>query len=120
MSVQFDPLSAWRAVHAGLYWSLVKDRYPLNETQPPLPSQIERFDDTFNPQVPLVTFSAVDIDLSRFWFLSEDGTNLIQIQRDRLVVNWRQQTGDEVYPRYEPVLRLNSLREWEDFQRFHC
>ena len=41
----------------------------------------------------------------------------MQLQRDRLVHNWRKLTGDEVYPRY-PDLRERLEREWGRFTQF--
>lgn len=39
--------------------------------------------------------------LHRAWFLSPDGSRLVQLQQDRLVHNWRYQ--GEPYPRFEPL-----------------
>lgn len=117
IAVQFEPLDQWRAVHAGLFWGQIKDRYPLNETQPPLPSQIERYDG-YIPQTPQVIIAPVDVDLARFWFLTEDKTQLIQLQRDRFIINWRKLIGNEIYPRYEAILRPRFIRELNEFREF--
>lgn len=117
LSVQFAPIEAWRAVHAGLYWGLVKEDYPLNETHPPFPPVIEKFDSVM-PLQPPITVSIGDADMARFWFLSADKTRLIQIQRDRFVMNWRKITGEEIYPRYNAEIRPKFLREWEIFNKF--
>ena len=42
---------------------------------------------------------------ARFWFLNEPGTQLVQLQANRLSFNWRKEPADAEYPRYE------SLRE---------
>jgi uncharacterized protein (TIGR04255 family) len=47
--------------------------------------------------------------MPRFWFESEDGVHLLQLQQDRFVHNWRKR-NDNVYPRYEPI-RARFLSE---------
>lgn len=39
----------------------------------------------------------------RTWFISEDNSELIQIQRDRLVVNWRRSNDTQEYPHYASI-----------------
>jgi len=117
LSVEFTAIDEWRPAHAGLYWAQIKSEYPLTEAQPPLASQIERFGERL-PQVPAVIFDMADPNAIRSWFLSDDRTKLIQVQRDRFVVNWRKMTGTEVYPRYEREMRPRFEREWRRFEKF--
>jgi len=42
-------------------------------------------------------------EISRVWFMKEDGTQLVQLQQDRLVHNWRKTGTEDVYPRYEAI-----------------
>src|SRR5262249_1178364 len=51
------------------------------------------------------------------WFLSEDKTQLIQVQRDRLWRNWRQVEGNEPYPRIGRITE-NFQTAWEQFLAF--
>lgn len=117
ISVEFSGIDSWRAGHAGLYWRRIKSEYPASETQPPLPSQIERFDQR-SPQGPVISMGIVDPNSARFWFLSGDGTKLVQVQRDRFIINWRKVTGTEVYPRYKirdappPRARMETVRRF--------
>lgn len=116
ISVEFDPLQNWHAPHAGLFWGGIKAEYPHTETQPPLPSQVEKFGDEF-PQTPEIRVELVDPDTMRFWFVSDPKTRLIQVQRDHFVINWRKVRGDEKYPRYAEI-RPRFEREWEHFREF--
>lgn len=119
LSVMFSPLEKWRSAHAGIYWSKIKDRYPLTENYPPIGNQIELFDQEPKP-IKTMTFR-VDVqnpDAQRYWFLAEPPTKLIQIQRDRFVTNWRKMKGDEVYPRYEKELRPRFADEWKALTAF--
>ena len=117
LSIEFAPLEGWRSPHAGLYWGLIKDEYPHTEAQAPLPSQIEKFGEEFWQQS-AIRIELANPDLNRIWFLADPQTRLIQIQRDRFVVNWRKITGNETYPRYEKDIRPRFVREWERFKQF--
>lgn len=117
LSVEFSPLQGWRSAHAGLYWGLISKGYPNTDSHPPLPSQIEKFDSEFW-QRPGVRIEAVNPDIARFWFLADPPVKLIQVQRDRFVVNWRKVGGDEVYPRYLAEMRPRFAREWRQFAEF--
>lgn len=39
----------------------------------------------------------------RFWFLNSEETNIVQIQTDRFVYNWRKTNDDQLYPRFDSV-----------------
>jgi uncharacterized protein (TIGR04255 family) len=81
---------ALRAVDPGL--ANVVERGPL----PPMPPRDGARGITFQLQ------DAPDPPL--FWLLDESSHHLIQIQRDRLVVNWRKLNPDEPYPSFESIL----------------
>jgi uncharacterized protein (TIGR04255 family) len=54
----------------------------------------------------------------RIWFVNEAGTELIQIQQDCFVHNWRKAgISDETYPRYETI-RQTFEHELQTFLRF--
>jgi uncharacterized protein (TIGR04255 family) len=85
------------------------DEYPLVEEQPFL-------DPPPQPQ------QTIHIEMGppprRLWLLGSQGDRVIQIQRDRLIANWRAVAGgDTLYPRYEP-LRTQFLARWAEFQQF--
>jgi uncharacterized protein (TIGR04255 family) len=117
LSIEFSPLQNWRSPHAGIYWAQVQKEYPNTEVQAPLPSQIEKFGES-QWQRPRPRVEMLNPDMNRFWFLSEPPNRLVQVQRDRFVVNWRKVKGDEVYPRYFKEMRPRFEREWEGYKRF--
>ncbi len=50
----------------------------------------------------------------RFWLLSEDQRTLLQVQNDRIILNWRRlEPGDE-YPRYL-ALQPEFEQRWQQF-----
>jgi uncharacterized protein (TIGR04255 family) len=98
VGIGFHRLACWDATAAGEFRALVRDRYPLTEDKPPL--------------APLPSTPGEELELGladlppirRVWFVSEDGSTLIQVQDDRLHVNWRKTSEESAYPRYEQVL----------------
>jgi hypothetical protein len=80
-----------------------------------LPSQIEAFSGEL-PQTPTFRVELVNPDVTRFWFLAEPPTRLIQVQRDHFIINWRKVRGDEIYPRYQSEMRPRFEREWNEFK----
>lgn len=119
ISVQFVPLDNWRGPHAGLYWSRISADYPNTEVQPPLLSLVERFGvDFWQREQPIQIRLAGPNPQMRTWFIGKQPTDLVQVQRDRFVVNWRKVKGDETYPRYHAELRSRFEREWARFRAF--
>ena len=117
ISVEFAPLEGWRGPHAGLYWGRINADYPATDTLPPLPSQIEKFGSEFWEH-PNVRIEMVNPEMARFWFIADPPTNLIQVQRDQFIINWRKIKGDEIYPRFSDELRPQFVREWRRFSDF--
>ena len=96
---------------AGL-WERWRDELPEIQEQPTLPPvAIESFEPGPTP----FSFQfTTEVSLPRLWFLAPGGGTLVQVQRDRLVHNWRQTAADQPYPRYahfRPIFadRLSDL-----------
>lgn len=117
LSVQFDRLSSARTAHFGLYWGQVRDRFPKTEERGELPPAIERLPDLPASGVS-IQFEVLEAPPTpRFWFANETGTELIQIQRDRFVKNWRKTGEGEQYPRYE-IVKAGFQRDFSNFREF--
>ena len=52
---------------------------------------------------------------SRLWLLSSDENNLIQLQSDTLIINWRRIRPEDVYPGHEQLI-ARFERLWAEFQ----
>ncbi len=116
-SIEFTPLPRWEIPFFGLYWSTIRERYPRCSSQAALLSQIENLSDEPTPQQPLaITLSPVSPHV-RCWFFNEQETELIQIQRDRFIFNWKKGIVDQSYPHYERIRPVFS-REWDQFRAF--
>ena len=87
--------------HPGQFHALLRDRYPRVQTVPALPAEREFFGGSrfpvFRLEMPLMA------ELPRAWFVSADNTMLIQLQQDRILVNWRSNAGQGIYPHYSAI-----------------
>jgi uncharacterized protein (TIGR04255 family) len=119
LSLQFKPLPALTAAHVGLLWTEFRSEFPRVEQRPPVISEVEAFGPPAKPQVRiLISQPDEPVDAPwRFWFIDDSGNELIQVQKDRLIHNWRKVTGTEVYPRYETIRSKfeSDLRRFEAF-----
>lgn len=117
LSVQFDTLEKLRTPQIGLLWQKLRDRFPRTEDQPPLEPVYERFGVPTSPGGGLRLQLLTKPPPARVWFLNPDGTELIQVQQDRFVHNWRK--GDEggSYPRYESIRGCfeDEVTQFRDF-----
>lgn len=101
VGIQFRPAEGYQQIRAGEVWALYKDHFPKVEEHQRLPPQFE----TFGPLMPeRAQFQFVEgAEHDRFWFLNDDGEELIQFQSDRLLHNWRHQSA-KPYPRFETMV----------------
>src|SRR5581483_9252166 len=109
IGVQFEPLAKFSAAHLGAYWLRIRSRYPTVEDNPPMPHRKEASE--IGPVQPENIIRIGGIAAPRCWFIAEDGSQLIQFQRDQFFRNWRRHKGAETYPRY-PALREAFGHDW--------
>lgn len=104
LAIHFEEVQERSTGHFGAFWYLhLRDHYPVVADQPLAPSQLDSFDDGLSePATPGIFFAPVSAG-SRMWFLTPDQTIIVQLQRDRIVLNWRK-LSEDVYPQY-PKLR---------------
>lgn len=114
LSFQFAPIAGFAVPHFGLYWQRIRKAFPRFEVQPPITNVTEQPQPRMRIQLGVSLMTKPEL---RCWFMDQSGNNLIQVQPDRFVVNWRKVTGAELYPRY-PMLRDRLRSEWEDFCAF--
>ena len=116
LSLQFEPIRRFSAVHVGLLWQEFRKDLPLTEEHPPLPPVGEAFEKPTQSRVEVTIEEKPP--LPRVWFLNESRTQLIQVQADRFIHNWRKSDGSSTpYPRYEPI-RERFREELAIFERF--
>ena len=101
LSLQFEPVAGLTTAHIGLLWERLRKQLPVIEEHPPLPAMFEKFE-LPSPAPVEVTFEERP-PMPRVWFLNQAGSELIQVQADRFIHNWRKMEGIDPYPRYEPI-----------------
>jgi uncharacterized protein (TIGR04255 family) len=115
LGIQFSPIPNYTLVDAQPVWRLFQDKFPEVSEQPPLAPQFE----TFGGAAP---FSGVQfqfgpaIQSNRLWFVSADGSHLLQFQPDRFLTNWRK-NDDQDYPRFEIIVEKfkDNLHQLADY-----
>ncbi|MEK7408566.1 MAG: TIGR04255 family protein [Acidobacteriota bacterium] len=101
LSLQFEPVGGLTTAHVGVLWQRFREQLPLIEEHPPLPPVSEKFRPPSRTQVEVTVEEKPPVP--RVWFLNPENTELIQVQADRFIRNWRKMQGIEPYPRYEPI-----------------
>lgn len=97
VGIGFKNLQCWNSVAPGEFRELLGQKYPKIEDHtplPPLPATLGGSSEIHFTDIPPVR---------RTWFLSQDERTLIQMQADRIHVNWRRVQEGDVYPRYGHV-----------------
>ncbi len=115
LSVQFTPLANLDIPQLGSCWNLFKDRFPKYERHEPTVRVVER-DGVQNSQASLQLQTV--LPLPRLWFIDQDGTELVQIQTDKFIRNWRKAGETDVYPRYADHIRPKFLEDFRLFEQF--
>jgi len=117
LGVQFVPLDRFMVPHFGLYWQKIKQEYDHFQVFPPLANVIEEFGSAIPSRLPQISVELINAPELRCWFLDKSENNLIQVQRDRFIHNWKKVKGDEPYPHYENI-RPKFKAQWLRFCEF--
>lgn len=118
LAVAFQPISLGVVAAGELWRRSFKSAYPTVEEQGPVRMPIERFEGTPSA-TPTLQFELADgaTLLPRLWFISREGTELVQVQRDWFARNWRQtDTAAATYPQY-PAAREAFERDLRTFDK---
>lgn len=97
------------------FTNAMRGDFPGIQRQPILPPVKESFDvPNLMPSFEIKIDSSVS--LPRTWFISPDTSRLVQVQSDRLSLNWRRVSEVSDYPRYKALRQefrrhLKTLRE---------
>jgi uncharacterized protein (TIGR04255 family) len=103
----FKPLPLLKSAHLGLFWSRYRDRYVTAEDMLPV----------VEPPVAGAPVAVIAMGMPRVWFVDATKTRLLQLQADRLFMNWRQTKPDDEYPRF-PALYKDFGDFTHDFAQF--
>lgn len=100
--IYFQEIGALQVAHVSRLWDRLRHQYTSTETVSPLPAVVAES----TPDA-MIQFQIGAVDAGffpRVWFVSEGGDFLVQVQRDRLIVNWRQlEDRQTAYPSFGTV-----------------
>ena len=101
LSVLFGSLDKFLAPHLGQIWNEFKqDGFVSVAEHPPVPSVVETFP---NPvQGPQLRINNLP-NLARVWFIHQNDSKIIQVQRDRFMFNWRKTESSLSYPGFSTI-----------------
>ena len=107
------PLFALRNEHVGLFWSKIRQQFPQAKQQQPVGAAALGF--TGSDEA--IRQGGNDVfPMPRFWFVAEDDTQLVQLQKNAFMFNWRNREAD--YPRYAERLKPAFDRYYTMFEDF--
>jgi uncharacterized protein (TIGR04255 family) len=101
LGVQFDVIPGFLTPHLGLIWERFRGAFPHVEEHPPLQPVFETFGP--NPQMIALQFTMQPI-APRLFLINDSRTELLQVQKDRFLHNWRKVGDEDTYPRFERML----------------
>jgi uncharacterized protein (TIGR04255 family) len=94
----YDDRTAWHV------WDHFRHEFPGYLEQPHLDPAFEVFGGPPGPFFNVNFQISPSVDRKRYWFISEDETQLVQYQDDRLLLNWRRRPSNTSYPRFDMIL----------------
>jgi uncharacterized protein (TIGR04255 family) len=108
--ILFKPIETLLVPHFGVFWERLKPEYPTCQEVAPLAPAVERLDNSPIPDLKIFV-------LPRIWFLHQNDSQIIQLQRDRFLYNWRKRRPSDEYPRYPQVIEKfqNHLLNFQSF-----
>ena len=116
LSIQFEEIEGFNGTHFGLYYQLVRDRYPQAADLARLEPIRERFPGPRFVGRPVLQFQEAQ-PVGRMWFVNAAEDELIQVQPNRFVFNWRKRAAG--YPSFAVNQEkcVSAFREFQDFCR---
>lgn len=99
----------------GVFWQLIRQEYPSSVEQPPLLPVFEPVGEEEAQKVGPPDFDGLPIP--RLFFVDQTKNWVIQLQKDRFLLNWRKVGEDDVYPRF-PAVSERFFAAWRTFLGF--
>jgi uncharacterized protein (TIGR04255 family) len=116
LSIQFAALEKMKSAHIGLLWARFRAQYPDAREQGTINAVFETFGTPSQPE--RIRFEQfLSPPMPRYWFEKSGTPDLLQVQQDRIIHNWRKHEDQPIYPRYE-TLRDRFNTEVNQFVSF--
>jgi uncharacterized protein (TIGR04255 family) len=103
LSIQFATLEKLKSVHIGLLWARFRTQYPDVTEQATINAEFEIFGAPPQPGPRIKFEQLLAPPMPRYWFEKSGKPDLLQVQQDRIIHNWRKHEDEPIYPRYETV-----------------
>ena len=102
LSILFEPLDKLLAPHLGEIWrELRREGFVEIKEHQLVPPIVETF-----PNPSRSAHLQINVpDLARVWFIHEDDSQIIQVQRDRFTFNWRKTESNPRYPGFSSIFK---------------
>lgn len=114
VGVTFRSATSVTGGHLGVYWNGVRDRFPNIQQQDPINAQIERFGATKGE--PTIGFEFGSFPGPRLWLIDDSDAELIQVQHNMFLRNWRRYHNPEItYPRFEDSILPSFNEDYTEF-----
>jgi len=111
-AVVFAPIKSWNLLHYGLLWDRYRESYPFPEVKLPTGSvQLEGIDLALGQNVDLRTLPL------RCWFVDASKNQLIQVQNNAFIRNWRRMDAPLHYIHYDEFRPL-FVKDWATYRQF--
>lgn len=108
LGVRFAPIEAFNVVHFGQLLNYYNNIYNRFELKAPVESTLQ-----FN-----IGLGSTNINIPlRCCYINQDDTQMVQVQHDMFVRNWRATVNNSEYQHYEKIKPL-FYRDWETFCKF--
>ena len=104
LGVQFNTIDGFISPHLGVVWESYKAQYPKAEEHPSLAPTFETFGQNPDVMNSVRLHLLTTAEMPRVFFINEDRTQLLQIQRDRFLHNWHKVGEGDNYPRFERMI----------------
>lgn len=114
VGVQFPRMQELCAAHIGAYWATINEHFSKVQDQSPIRYMVESF--ATKPRPPQFYMSDKP-EIPRTWFIDKSETQLIQLQRDHFIFNWRKAKENDKYPRF-PNVTKRFFQYWQGFCEF--
>jgi uncharacterized protein (TIGR04255 family) len=89
LGVSYKPFMRFTLAHFGIFWQRIRSAYSKVDFKPPTLPLPQHLGDQ-EPFLPV-----------RAWFMEESEVRLVQLQSDRLLLNWRKLSPGDSYPRFD-------------------
>ena len=116
LGVQFQQLAGFHVGHHGAIWQRFQGKFSRVQQQPRLPHIIERKGVQPPEMLNVMSLMSPSDHVPRMWLLSADDTELVQVQPDRFMRNWRRyHDGQIAYPSYDDHIRPGFVEDFANF-----